>query len=48
VLPREISILDFAPTFGKLLGVDLPNSDGQPVNELLVQSGFRLMTDGNT
>jgi predicted AlkP superfamily phosphohydrolase/phosphomutase len=48
VLPREISILDFAPTFGKLLGVDLPNSDGQPVNELLVQSGFRPMTDGDT
>lgn len=35
LLPREISILDFAPTFGKLLGVELPDADGRPIDELL-------------
>jgi hypothetical protein len=35
LLSREISILDFAPTFGKLLGVELPDADGRPIDELL-------------
>lgn len=38
VLQREVSILDFAPTFAKLLGVELPDCDGRPVNELLQNS----------
>jgi predicted AlkP superfamily phosphohydrolase/phosphomutase len=38
VLEREISILDFAPTFTKLLGVEMPGCDGRPVNELLQNS----------
>ncbi|MGH7768368.1 MAG: alkaline phosphatase family protein [Candidatus Binatia bacterium] len=38
MLEREISILDFAPTFGRLLGVELPDCDGRPVNELLRNS----------
>lgn len=32
-LEREISILDYAPTFAKLLGVDLPQCDGHPIAE---------------
>jgi predicted AlkP superfamily phosphohydrolase/phosphomutase len=32
-LKREISILDFAPTFTNLLGVDLPEYDGRPIAE---------------
>jgi predicted AlkP superfamily phosphohydrolase/phosphomutase len=35
LLEREISILDFAPTFGKLLGVELPEADGRSIGELL-------------
>jgi len=27
--------MDFAPTFTGMLGVDLPNVDGTPVEELL-------------
>jgi len=30
-----VSIMDFAPTFTGMLGVDLPNVDGTPVEELL-------------
>ena len=32
---RTVSIMDFAPTFTGMLGVDLPNVDGTPVEELL-------------
>jgi predicted AlkP superfamily phosphohydrolase/phosphomutase len=32
---REVSILDFAPTFATLLGVELPDCDGQPLAELV-------------
>jgi predicted AlkP superfamily phosphohydrolase/phosphomutase len=35
VFSREISILDFAPTFGKLLGVELRDLDGRAINELV-------------
>jgi predicted AlkP superfamily phosphohydrolase/phosphomutase len=34
-LERPVSVLDFAPTFARLLGVDLPGGDGLPVMELL-------------
>ena len=32
---RTLSIMDFAPTITKMLGVELPDVDGQPVEELL-------------
>jgi predicted AlkP superfamily phosphohydrolase/phosphomutase len=38
LLQRETSILDFAPTFARLLDVDLPDCDGHPVTELLEMS----------
>ena len=34
-IERTVSIMDFAPTFTRLLGVELPNVDGTPVEELL-------------
>jgi predicted AlkP superfamily phosphohydrolase/phosphomutase len=34
-IERTVSIMDFAPTFTRLLGVELPNVDGIPVEELL-------------
>ncbi len=34
-LPRAVSIMDFASTFAARLGVDLPETDGQPISELL-------------
>jgi predicted AlkP superfamily phosphohydrolase/phosphomutase len=34
-IERTVSIMDFAPTFTRMLGVDLPNVDGKPVEELL-------------
>lgn len=34
-LDRTVSIMDFAPTFGKLLGVELGDVDGQPIWEIL-------------
>lgn len=34
-IDRQVSILDFAPTFTSLLGVDWVGGDGQPVKELL-------------
>ncbi|RJQ18639.1 MAG: hypothetical protein C4560_07040 [Nitrospiraceae bacterium] len=34
-LERTVSIMDFAPTFTGLLGVELPHADGQPVREIL-------------
>jgi predicted AlkP superfamily phosphohydrolase/phosphomutase len=33
-LDRAVSILDFAPTFTSLLGVDFPDADGHPLAEL--------------
>ncbi len=35
VLRRTVSIMDFAPSVAKLLGVDLPDVDGEPIAELL-------------
>ena len=40
-LDRITSILDFAPTFARLFGVDLPQSDGHPLPELLQSQGQR-------
>jgi predicted AlkP superfamily phosphohydrolase/phosphomutase len=34
-LERTVSPMDFAPTFGSLLGVKLPHVDGEPINEIL-------------
>jgi predicted AlkP superfamily phosphohydrolase/phosphomutase len=34
-LPRAVSILDFAPTFARLLDVTLPESDGTAIPELV-------------
>lgn len=34
-LDRTVSIMDFAPTFTAMLGVDLPHVDGRPIPELL-------------
>jgi predicted AlkP superfamily phosphohydrolase/phosphomutase len=34
-LDRTVSIMDFAPTFGELLGVELGHVDGQPIWEIL-------------
>ena len=34
-IERTVSIMDFAPTFTRLLGVELPKVDGTPVEELL-------------
>jgi predicted AlkP superfamily phosphohydrolase/phosphomutase len=38
-MERAVSILDFAPTFCRLLDVDLPDGDGRPLNELRHLSG---------
>jgi predicted AlkP superfamily phosphohydrolase/phosphomutase len=35
-LSRAVSIMDFAPTLAARLGVDLPETDGRPISELLV------------
>ncbi len=35
VIQRDISILDFAPTFARILDVDLHDCDGHPIVELL-------------
>jgi predicted AlkP superfamily phosphohydrolase/phosphomutase len=34
-LGRTVSVMDFAPTFAALLGVELPAPDGVPIRELL-------------
>lgn len=34
-LDRPVSIMDFAATFARLLGVDLPDVDGEPIAELV-------------
>ena len=35
LLQREVSILDFAPTFARFLAVDLPDCDGRSLDELI-------------
>jgi predicted AlkP superfamily phosphohydrolase/phosphomutase len=35
VLDRTVSIMDFAPTFCAMLGVDLNDVDGEPIRELV-------------
>jgi len=40
VLDREISILDFAPTFAKALAVDFPRFDGRAIPELIEGGPF--------
>ena len=35
LLNRTVSVMDFAPTFTSLLGVELENIDGQPIAEVL-------------
>jgi hypothetical protein len=35
LLNRTVSVMDFAPTFTALLGVELENIDGQPIAEVL-------------
>jgi hypothetical protein len=39
-LSRTVSVLDFAPTFCEILGVEMPDADGSPIGEL-VESGRR-------
>ena len=39
-LSRTVSVLDFAPTFCEILGVEMPDADGSPIGELL-ESGRR-------
>jgi hypothetical protein len=34
-LPEVASIMDFAPTFARLLGVELPAAAGRPIPRLL-------------
>ncbi|HMI59098.1 MAG TPA: hypothetical protein VK511_13675, partial [Gemmatimonadaceae bacterium] len=34
-LGREVSLLDLAPTFARILGVELPGIDGKPIEELV-------------
>jgi hypothetical protein len=33
-LGREVSLLDLAPTFAQILGVELPDIDGKPIEEI--------------
>jgi predicted AlkP superfamily phosphohydrolase/phosphomutase len=40
-IDREVSVMDFAPTFASLLGVTLPNVDGEPVAELIGVAGLK-------
>jgi predicted AlkP superfamily phosphohydrolase/phosphomutase len=35
---RTVSILDFAPTIAKLLDVELPDADGEPIDEILAHA----------
>jgi predicted AlkP superfamily phosphohydrolase/phosphomutase len=35
MLQRTVSIMDFAPTFCRMLDVDLPDVDGTPIHEIL-------------
>ena len=34
-LNHEPSLLDLAPTFSRILGVELPGSDGKPIEEIV-------------
>ena len=36
-LGRTVSIMDFAPTFCRMLGLELPDVDGRPIGELLAE-----------
>jgi len=45
-LQRTVSIVDFAPTITRLLDVDLPDVDGQPIRELLAESRGGKEADG--
>ena len=38
-LDRAVSVMDFAPTIGQLLGVDMPEVDGRPIREILGAPG---------
>lgn len=40
-LDRTVSIMDFAPTFCALLGVEMPDVDGQAIRELLPDASGR-------
>jgi predicted AlkP superfamily phosphohydrolase/phosphomutase len=39
--PREVSLLDFAPTFTRFLGVEGPDYDGRVLEELLGNGSVR-------
>ena len=39
-MDRIVSIMDFAPTFTELLGVQLSDVDGEPISEILDARGF--------
>jgi len=45
-LGRTVSIVDFAPTITRLLDVDLPDVDGQPIRELFAESPGGNEADG--
>ena len=36
-IPRTVSIMDFAPTFARILDVELPEVDGRPIDEIITQ-----------
>ena len=36
-LGREVSLLDLAPTFTRFLGVELPGTDGMPIEEIVAK-----------
>ena len=38
---REVTVADLAPTLAELLGIDLPDADGQPITEVLVPESER-------
>jgi|GEM_PF-3633584 len=45
-MQRTVSIMDFGPTFTDLLGVRLPDVDGEPITEILeAQKGLRLIQE---
>jgi predicted AlkP superfamily phosphohydrolase/phosphomutase len=44
-LDRTVSIMDFAPTFTRMLGVELPDADGNPIEEILKAAPHTNWTD---
>ena len=40
VIERTISIMDFAPTFLNLFGINIPELDGKPISEISGRKGF--------